>query len=264
MNDLILVKSDSFGEVVCDFWKNEDEEILMTSNQLGTALGYVEPRRAINKIVRRNKYLESSEFLRVTTTVPTSLNIETRLFTEDGIYEITMMSGSTKAKEFRAWIRQVLKGLRQGTLVIQQQFNLPKTFSESLRRLAETVEEKEKLQKEVEILKPKANKHDIFLQANNAQTMLEVAKSLDIGRNNLMRFLRYQKILMSTTIPYERFRNLGLFKTREFSIVKRSGAIINCCQTFVTAKGLDYICELLEENKQKNSLQIEQAKVANL
>ena len=90
MNDLILVKSDSFGEVVCDFWKNEDEEILMTSNQLGTALGYVEPRRAINKIVRRNKYLESSEFLRVTTTVPTSVNQLT-----------TWRSGSLKKKFFK-------------------------------------------------------------------------------------------------------------------------------------------------------------------
>jgi hypothetical protein len=32
---------------------------------------------------------------------------------EDGIYEITMLSGSDKAREFRGWVRQLLKALRK-------------------------------------------------------------------------------------------------------------------------------------------------------
>ena len=39
--------------------------------------------------------------------------VETRIFSEDGIYEITMLSSTEKAREFRAWIRKLLKALRK-------------------------------------------------------------------------------------------------------------------------------------------------------
>ena len=38
----------------------------------------------------------------------------TRTFIEDGIYEVTMLSKQEKAKEFRAWVRGILKALRSG------------------------------------------------------------------------------------------------------------------------------------------------------
>lgn len=122
MNGLAKVKSEKFGAVVCDFWKNESGEIFMTTDQLGRALGYSEPVIAINKLVARNPYLASEEFSTITKLVRVEGNREVardvRIFTEDGIYEVTFLSGTEKAKEFRAWVRQVLKSLRSGQLTL--------------------------------------------------------------------------------------------------------------------------------------------------
>lgn len=39
MSDLVLFKSENFQGIECDFWKNSNEEVLMTSGQLGRVLG---------------------------------------------------------------------------------------------------------------------------------------------------------------------------------------------------------------------------------
>ena len=38
----------------------------------------------------------------------------TRLFNEDGIYEVAFLAKTEKAEEFRDWVRGILKSLRSG------------------------------------------------------------------------------------------------------------------------------------------------------
>ncbi len=113
MNNLQLIKSSKFGEIECDIYSNE-KEMFMTSTQLGECLGYSEPRKGISKIVERNEYLKNKEFSGVVILGTPSGEQETRVFTEDGIYEVTMLAKTEKAKEFRAFIRKLLKSLRKG------------------------------------------------------------------------------------------------------------------------------------------------------
>lgn len=114
MNELILVKSENFGQIQCDFWQNKQNSIFMTINQLAQALGYAD-RSGIQKIVDRNQYLKEKEFSvqdKLSSTDGKFYN--TRVFTEDGIYEVTFLAGTERAKEFRTWVRSVLKALRKG------------------------------------------------------------------------------------------------------------------------------------------------------
>ena len=117
MNELKLIKSDYFGNVECDFY-GKGQEVYMTSEQLGECLGYSHARENINKIVSRNDYLRNKEFSTevILTSVEGGRNVERkqRIFTEDGIYEVTMLAKTEKAKEFRSWVRTVLKALRSG------------------------------------------------------------------------------------------------------------------------------------------------------
>lgn len=55
MRNLQLIKSESFGTVKCDFWQDDQENILMTREQIGRALEYSNPHIAIYKIHERNK-----------------------------------------------------------------------------------------------------------------------------------------------------------------------------------------------------------------
>lgn len=116
--NLQLIKSESFGSVEADIYSNGND-MFMTTEQLGACLEYAQPKTAISKILDRSPYLKEIEFSGVTKlTTPNGGTQDTRVFTEDGIYEVTMLSNQPKAKEFRAWIRKILKGLRKGNLKI--------------------------------------------------------------------------------------------------------------------------------------------------
>ena len=56
MNELRLVTSEKFGEVPCAFYRQDGvDEVLLTREQIGTALEYSDPRTAITKIHSRHK-----------------------------------------------------------------------------------------------------------------------------------------------------------------------------------------------------------------
>lgn len=115
-----LVESAEFGGSQVDVYQ-KGEEVFMTSKQLGEALEYNEPTIAVNKIINRNDYLKDREFSVQTKLVSTDgKHYNTRLMTEDGIYEVTMLSKKPKAREFRRFIRKLLKDLRKGKLVVQR------------------------------------------------------------------------------------------------------------------------------------------------
>lgn len=113
MNKLTLVKSEHFGEIEADIYSN-GKEMFMTINQLAECLEY-STRRGVEMIIERNEYLKSPEFSVTHSLCATDgKQYETRIFTEDGIYEVTMLSKQPKAREFRAWVRKILKALRKG------------------------------------------------------------------------------------------------------------------------------------------------------
>lgn len=114
--ELSLAKKEFFGEVGVDLHQNGNGEVFMTIEQLSSALEY-SGKSSIDSIVSRNPYLRESYFsvtCKMQATDGKSYN--TRLFTEDGIYEITMLSKQPKAMEFRQFIRRLLKGLRKGEI----------------------------------------------------------------------------------------------------------------------------------------------------
>lgn len=123
---LSIVKSEQFGSVQCDFWRNENGDVFMTIDQLAQALGYA-GRDGIEKMIERNPYLDESEFSTTDklSAVEGGRNVtrERRIFTEDGIYEVTMLSKTKVAREFRSWVRKVLKSLRRGEAVLAQPAN---------------------------------------------------------------------------------------------------------------------------------------------
>lgn len=152
---------------------------------------------------------------------------------ESGLYSLIMVSRKPEAKAFKRWItHDVLPSIRKtGGYSLQ----LPKTYSEALRMLADSVEREE-------INRPKVEAFNTFLGAKNSQTMNEVSKALNIGRNTLFSILREHQILMHNNLPYQRYINSDYFTVREVSI--KAGEETKA-QTLVTAKGIEYIRKVL-------------------
>lgn len=134
MSELKLVKSEHFGEVEADIYSNGND-MFMTIDQLADCLEYSNGRKGIENLLDRNDYLKNIEF---STTLKLrgvegsrEVTRDRRVFTEDGIYEVTMLSGQPKAKEFRRWIRGILKGLRTGKIQIPAENPLAKEIAEA-------------------------------------------------------------------------------------------------------------------------------------
>ena len=115
--NLSLATQQQFNSVMCDFWVNEVNEVFMTINQLSQSLEYAS-KSAIENMLSRNKYLKDGEFSSTHKMWVGNSEQETRIFTEDGIYEVTMLSKQPKAREFRAFIRKTLKALRKGEMIV--------------------------------------------------------------------------------------------------------------------------------------------------
>jgi len=124
---------------------------------------------------------------------------------------------------------------------------VPTTYKDALIALVESIEEKEKLESENQVLLPKAESYDTFMDGSNYKKMNDVAKSLGYGRNKLYEFLRGQKVLMNDNLPYQKFINNGYFTVKENPIQKGQFSK-NHSQTYVSAKGFDFINKLLNEN----------------
>lgn len=89
-----------------------DSTICMTAESIGRALGYAAPRDSIFKIYHRNKEeLDSFSTMVKLSTVDGKAR-EVRVFTEEGIYIISMLANTDKAKKFRAELANLLKQKR--------------------------------------------------------------------------------------------------------------------------------------------------------
>lgn len=114
MNNFILVQSTPFGSMQCDFYSNSDKDIFMTREQIGSALEYSEPRKAVQKIHERYKHRLDNFSVVTKLTTTDGKAYDTTLYTAKGVYEICRWSRQPKADAFFDFVYDVLEGLRRG------------------------------------------------------------------------------------------------------------------------------------------------------
>ena len=157
MENLTLVKAEHFGEIEADIYSN-GEEMFMTINQLAACLEYAD-KKMVENIIAHNPYLKNAEFSFMQRVPLTAGGTQqTRTFTEDGIYEVTMLSKQPKAREFRAWIRSILKALRKGEAKIVPMTDYQKKVIEARERNL-SIKEQEIRAKKAKMLKELSQKY---------------------------------------------------------------------------------------------------------
>lgn len=163
MNNLKLITTESFRDgsdnpqriAPCDFWVDENGEYLVTREQIGKALGYSNPSKAIEKIHLRHKdrldkysYLIKSEISRSPQSVGATSNgsiQERRFYSRKGIMEICRWSNKPVANDFVDWVWGVIDDLI--TKSIQNSNNAVTTIS---KEMIDTVNEISVSVKEIE------------------------------------------------------------------------------------------------------------------
>lgn len=166
---------------------------------------------------------------------------------ESGLYALILGSRKKEAKDFKRWItHEVIPSIRKhGGYLTPQKIEEVLSNPDTIIRLA--TELKQERQRRLE-LEPKAESYDILMDASGCLTMDEVAKTLDIkgiGRNNLFKLLRLEKIIYKKGdiyLPYQEYKSHFIVKQNP---VKKGNTIIERSQIFMTPKGLDWLAHKL-------------------
>ena len=106
--------------------KNNEIEIEM--GELAKAIGYTDVA-GIKMILDRNPELKNKEFsyLKKVDSIENGVvkKREKTLFTEDGLYEVTMLANTENAKKFRRFVRELMKKYRKNELILRTPTLLP-------------------------------------------------------------------------------------------------------------------------------------------
>ncbi len=119
-----LVKEINYQDAKMRMLTNEREDLFFVDINIGKlseVLGY-ELKNGVEVIINRNEYLKTREFSRVEKILTNGGIQEARVFTEDGIMEVAFLARTEKAREFRAFMRHLIKQLRanQNPLAVVQ------------------------------------------------------------------------------------------------------------------------------------------------
>ena len=242
MNDIQIFNNETFGEIRT---LSINVEPWFVAQDIAGALGYGNSRDAVFKHVDADdKGVAKCDTLGGAQ--------DMTVINESGMYSLILGSKLTNAKKFKHWVTsEVLPSIRK-----TGGYNLPQTYPEALRALADQAEKAEKLliqNNELQLanqeMKPKAEFFDAVAGSKKAMSMEEVAKILSyprIGRNKLFEILRNQNILQSDNIPYQKYIDSGYFRVIEQKYNVGDEVRINI-KTLVFQKGVDFIRKTLDK-----------------
>ncbi|MCA4132949.1 phage antirepressor KilAC domain-containing protein [Arthrobacter sp. M4] len=156
------------------------------------------------------------------------------VISEPGLFAAILGSQVPGAKAFKRWVtHEVLPEIRNtGSYRADQAHQLPQSFAEALRQLADTCEQ-------LEAVAPKVEAYDALIDSAGLYSMQAAAKALGWGPNILFRDLRRLGILQSNNLPYARY--MDHFDVKLGSYTNRRGETVPTTTTMVRPSGLDFL-----------------------
>ena len=233
MNGLQIFKNEEFGSVrTIDI----DGRPYFSAVDIATALGYANPRKAIidhcKGVTKRDILTQGGQ---------QGVNF----IPEGDIYRLIIRSHLPSAEKFERWVfDEVLPQIRE-----TGGYQLPRTYAEALRQLADKAEQNEKLNQRIEQMRPKEIFADAVATSRTSILIGELAKLISqngysIGQNRLFTWLRENGYLIksgtSFNMPMQRYVEQGLFEVKESNVQNPDGSVRITKTTKVTGKGQQY------------------------
>lgn len=168
------------------------------------------------------------------------------IMNRDGFSLLVMGFTGSRALQFKLDYIDAFNKMEQA---IKSSFNLPQTYADALRQLAEKVEESEKQKQLIAEQAPKVLFADAVATSNKSCLVGELAKILrqngvKIGQNRLFKWLRKNGYLCQSgerhNQPTQRAMEMELFEVKKTTINKPDGSILVSTTTKVTGKGQVY------------------------
>lgn len=159
------------------------------------------------------------------------------------LYVATKFNDEARAKLVLRW--EELENKFRKSEIVMPNFSNP---AEAARAWADQYEQRLKLEAKAREDAPKVEFYDTTAKSDDTFDLDNVAKTLNyknIGRNNLFKILKDQKVLMRNRNPYQKYVDCGYFKIIQQPFDRGGKPGINS-KTVVYQKGVDFIKKLLD------------------
>jgi prophage antirepressor-like protein len=179
-------------------------------------------------------------------------NRDVLMLTEDGLYEVLMLSQMPIAKEFKKEVKRILKEIRLTGGHISNSDLMIETYYGSLdveqkamvKCLLVNIENKQKENRELQLevaqskqiiaeYEPKVTYHDLFLQSTNAVPITLIAKDYGLSAKKLNKLLHELKIQFKQSdiwLLYNEHAKMGYTKSHTYEVNGRSYMSTNWTQ----------------------------------
>ncbi len=245
MSKLQLTESKKFGTMQCDFWRDEKGDILLTREQIGSALEYSNPQKAIDNLHGRNKDRLGKFSVTLDLRGTDGKIYKTTLYTAKGVYEICRFSRQPKANQFMDWVWDAVESIRKhGAYLTPQKIEEVLMDPDTIIKLATQLKDERAKRLEAE----RFNKQ--IATSENSLLVREVAKiaskdDIVIGEKRLWNKLRdWGLIFKNSTEPKQEYIDRGYFEVVEGAKDTYKGTF-TYRTTRVTGKGQVYIIKRL-------------------
>lgn len=178
-------------------------------------------------------------------------NREMWFLTEDGLYEVLMLSRKPIAKKFKKEVKKILKTIRKnGMYATDELLNNPDLAIKTFTRLKEEQEKRKALEIQIEEQKPQVIFAKSVETSEGSILIGDLAKlikqnGIEMGQNRLFDWMRVNGFLISRkgesyNMPTQKSMDLGLFEIKERTTVNPDGSIRINKTPKVTGKGQIY------------------------
>lgn len=201
-NSLKLITTKNFGDLSCNFYRNMNDDILLTREQIGSALEYTYPDDALSKIHKRHFDRLSPLSVVAKLASTDGKEYETILYSQRGIMEICRWSTKPKANIFMDWVWDIIEKYRNNELNTRDKLltaieNMNTVLSSMNDRLTKLEENQEQVQSQP-VIEPTYRKpyNPWFAKMQPKYKLLE--EYFDVTRGQL-----YKNILMEMENLYD-------------------------------------------------------------
>lgn len=169
--------------------------------------------------------------------------------TEDGLYEVLMLSRKPIAKQFKTKVKEILRSIRKNGMYAKDELlDNPDLLLDVVTKLKVERDARLQTEKQLQLQAPKVEAYETLMDSKQALYIREVAKLLNSkewGEKRLFAFLRNAGVLMDNNEPYQRYVDKEYFRVvaRTYHVNSETRTSTT---TLVTSKGVDYILRLIK------------------